>query len=393
MGNNVSFNVDINLDNVHAAELDKKLKVNGNTRQAIAETGQVNTNAVEQPVAPVEVAAMPTIDASQSPVVAPVEAMNAEVNAPIPMTAMPDVNANVSPVVETPVVTEEVKKEVPAEVAVEVAAPVEEDNGVFKKVEDVLEAKAGDKAYNNIKLPKKLFENIKGVDREEVKSEVPKVDPVQELNNKAEEQNLEIDSSSNLIDEEKGKFEFSDPELSKSIAKYYEKAKSLEESTKIKMESFQKRYAAQQEDEEKGKLVESHTIEHDEADSRLQAEKDRKVVLENEKRETMDQLSSASEIMDRQIRDNHEQTNAALIDEQNYKNSAKEKEKEIERLAADTIRINKDREVLAIENEAAEEENTILSGVLNDVNAALEPIDIDRELEMESEGYAKAKAA
>ena len=393
MGNNVSFNVDINLDNVHAAELNKKLKVNGNTRQAIAETGQVNTNAVEQPVASVEVAAMPTIDASQSHVVAPVEAMNAEVNAPIPMTAMPDVNANVSPVVETPVVTEEVKEEVPAEVSAEVATPVEEDNGVFKKVEDVLEAKAGDKAYNNIKLPKELYENIKGVDRKEVKSETPKVDPVQELNNKAEEQNLEIDSSSNLIDEEKGKFEFSDPELSKSIAKYYEKAKSLEESTKIKMESFQKRYAAQQEDEEKGKLVETHTIEHDEADSRLQAEKDRKVVLENEKRETMDQLSSASEIMDRQIRDNHEQTNAALIDEQNYKNSAKEKEKEIERLAADTIRINKDREVLAIENEAAEEENTILSGVLNDVNAALEPIDIDRELEMESEGYAKAKAA
>lgn len=319
---NVATNVMTNIQNfnVVASELQKKLKVNSETRDKIYGASVVNSNpVVDAGVSSAVNAAMPDLATANQgaaptvepvvtpvaapvaapvvePITAPVEEKKEEVSevsvAPISMNPIPNVDAPTSQGESNDLPQTQIKAEAPVETN-EVMA---EDNGIYRIVglDEILGAvKVLSSGFNNIKITGEMNANIRAkaapVQVESPKKEV--VDLASDIEQTINEANVQIDESKPLlVDTEEKKSSISD-EMRRKLAALSEGANKVAESIQEKEENLAKERASEEE-------MLAAQQSRDQAESDLSDKLDQKKIKEEDLREQQEQSKQLTYVVE-----------------------------------------------------------------------------------------------
>ncbi len=304
---NVATNVMTNIQdfNVVASELQKKLKVNGETKDKIYGASIVNSSpAMETVVSDAVNVAMPTVEQSgqqDAPVNQTIEEVKEEVKntvvAPIPMNPVPDVAVPTS---------QEEQKELPqgdepAVVPIPVAASAEEkvaeeqDNGLYKivEVDELLGAvKVLSSGFNNIKITGEMNANVRA--KAMPQAEAPKkevVDAAADLEQTINEANVQIDESKPLIASVEEKKSSISDEMRRKLTALSDEANKVAGSIQEKEESLAKERASEEE------MLEAQQI-RDQNESDLSDKLDQKRIKEEDLKEQQEQSKQLSYVVE-----------------------------------------------------------------------------------------------
>ncbi len=287
---NVATNVMTNIQdlNVVASELQKKLKVNGETKDKIYGASVVNSSpAMETVVSDAINVAMPEVAAE--PVVQKEESQE-NVAAPIPMSPVPDVAVPTS---------QEEQKELPQEAIPAVApipAPTEgQDNGLYKivEVDELLGAvKVFASGFNNIKITNEMNANVRA--KAMPQTEAPKkevVDAAADLEQTINEANVQIDESKPLLASVEEKKSSISDEMRRKLSALSDEANKVAGSIQEKEENLAKERASEEE------MLEAQQ-NRDQNESDLSDKLDQKRIKEEDLKEQQEQSKQLSYVVE-----------------------------------------------------------------------------------------------
>lgn len=301
---NVATNVMTNIQdfNVVASELQKKLKVNGETKDKIYGASVVNSSpAMETVVSDAVNVAMPAVEQSGQQD-APVnktteEVVQNTVVAPIPMNPVPDV--------AVPTSQEEQKKlpqgdepavaPIPVAVSAEEKVAEEQDNGLYKivKVDELLGAvKVLSSGFNNIKITGEMNANVRA--KAMPQAEAPKkevVDAAADLEQTINEANVQIDESKPLIASVEEKKSSISDEMRRKLTALSDEANKVAGSIQEKEENLAKERASEEE------MLEAQQ-NRDQNESDLSDKLDQKKIKEEDLREQQEQSKQLSYVVE-----------------------------------------------------------------------------------------------
>lgn len=301
---NVATNVMTNIQdfNVVASELQKKLKVNGETKDKIYGASVVNSSpAMETVVSDAVNVAMPAVEQSgqqDAPVNKTTElVVQNTVVAPIPMNPVPDV--------AVPTSQEEQKKlpqgdepavaPIPVAVSAEEKVAEEQDNGLYKivKVDELLGAvKVLSSGFNNIKITGEMNANVRA--KAMPQAEAPKkevVDAAADLEQTINEANVQIDESKPLIASVEEKKSSISDEMRRKLTALSDEANKVAGSIQEKEENLAKERASEEE------MLEAQQ-NRDQNESDLSDKLDQKKIKEEDLREQQEQSKQLSYVVE-----------------------------------------------------------------------------------------------
>ena len=292
---NVATNVMTNIQDlkVVASELQKKLKVNGETKEKIYGASVVNSSPVVETVVSDAVNTVIPEVAAVEPVVQPIEAVPEQkaepqenVVAPIPMSPVPDVTVPTS---------QEEQKELPQEAAPIPTPTVEQDNGLYKivGVDELFGAvKVLASGFNNIKITNEMYANVRAKAMpqvEEPKKEV--VDAAADLEQTINEANVQIDESKPLLASVEEKKSSISDEMRRKLSALSDEANKVAGSIKEKEENLAKERASEEE------MLEAQQI-RDQNESDLSDKLDQKRIKEEDLKEQQEQSIQLSYVVE-----------------------------------------------------------------------------------------------
>ena len=302
---NVATNVMTNIQdfNVVASELQKKLKVNGETKDKIYGASVVNSSpAMETVVSDAVNVAMPTVEQSGQQD-APVnheevkEEVQNTVAAPIPMNPVPDVAVPTSQEEqkELPQGDEPAVVPIPVATSAEEKVAEEQDNGLYKiiEVDELLGAvKVLSSGFNNIKITGEMNANVRA--KAMPQAEAPKkevVDAAADLEQTINEANVQIDESKPLIASVEEKKSSISDEMRRKLTALRDEANKVAGSIQEKEENLAKERASEEE------MLEAQQ-NRDQNESDLSDKLDQKKIKEEDLKEQQEQSKQLSYVVE-----------------------------------------------------------------------------------------------
>ena len=302
---NVATNVMTNIQdfNVVASELQKKLKVNGETKDKIYGASVVNSSpAMETVVSDAVNVAMPTVEQSGQQD-APVnheevkEEVQNNVVAPIPMNPVPDVAVPTSQEEqkELPQGDEPAVVPIPVATSAEEKVAEEQDNGLYKivEVDELLGAvKVLSSGFNNIKITGEMNANVRA--KAMPQAEAPKkevVDAAADLEQTINEANVQIDESKPLIASVEEKKSSISDEMRRKLTALSDEANKVAGSIQEKEENLAKERASEEE------MLEAQQ-NRDQNESDLSDKLDQKKIKEEDLKEQQEQSKQLSYVVE-----------------------------------------------------------------------------------------------